>query len=105
MSIIAVSKVTLYGPAAEKDVVLDGLQGLGCVHLNNLQPGADEGVEPGPSYPDARQALQYLVDSPVRRKTRRNTEKADIEAIVREVLDVRDRSRALAEEREQLRKW
>jgi V/A-type H+-transporting ATPase subunit I len=105
MSIVALSKVTLYGPADEKDVVLEGLQSLGCVHLNNLQPGAAEGVESGPSYPDARQALQYLVDSPVRRRTRENTENADIEAIVREVLDVRDRSRALAEEREQLRKW
>jgi V/A-type H+/Na+-transporting ATPase subunit I len=105
MSIVTLSKVTLYGPAAEKDTVLDGLQSLGCVHLNNLQPGAAEGIEPGPSYPDARQALQYLVDSPVRRRTPRNPEKADIETVVREVLDVRDRSRALAEEREQLRKW
>jgi V/A-type H+-transporting ATPase subunit I len=104
MSIIALSKVTLYGPAAEKDAVLDGLQSLGCLHLNNLQPGAAEGVEPGPSYPDARQALQYLQDSPVRRRTPRHGEKLDIEALVKEVLDVRDRSRALAEEREQLRK-
>ncbi len=105
MSIVALSKVTLYGPAAEKDAVLDGLQSLGCLHLNNLQPGAAEGVEPGLPYSDARQALQYLVDSPVRRRTPRHAEKVDIEAVVKEVLDVRDRSRKLAEEREQLRKW
>jgi len=105
MSIVALSKVTLYGPVAEEDTVLDGLQSLGCVHLNNLQPSAAEGVEPGTLYPDARQALQYLVDSPLRRRSPRNSEKADIEAVVKEVLDVRDRSRALAEEREQLRKW
>jgi V/A-type H+-transporting ATPase subunit I len=51
MSIVALSKVTLYGPTAEKDAVLDGLQSLGCLHLNNLQPGAAEGVEPGPRTP------------------------------------------------------
>jgi V/A-type H+/Na+-transporting ATPase subunit I len=51
MSIIALSKVTLYGPAAEKDAVLDGLQSLGCLHLNNLQPGAAEGLNPGPRTP------------------------------------------------------
>ena len=105
MSIVALSKVTLYGPAAEKDAVLDGLQSLGCVHLNNLRPGAAEGVGSSPSYPDARQALQYLQDSPVRRRTVRHEEKLDIEALVKEVLDIRDRTRALAEEREQLRKW
>jgi V/A-type H+/Na+-transporting ATPase subunit I len=105
MSIVALSKVTLYGPAAEKDAVLDGLQSLGCVHLNNLRPGAAEGVDSSPSYPDARQALQYLQDSPVRRRTPRHEEKLDIEALVKEVLDIRDRTRALAEERAQLRKW
>jgi vacuolar-type H+-ATPase subunit I/STV1 len=44
MSIVTLSKVMLYGPAAEKDTVLDGLQSLGCVHLNNLQPGAGTSV-------------------------------------------------------------
>jgi V/A-type H+/Na+-transporting ATPase subunit I len=104
MAIVALSKVTLYGPATEKDAVLDGLQNLGCVHLNNLRPSANEAAAPEPSYPDARQALQYLQDSPARRRTPRQIEKLDIEAVVKEVLEVRDRSRSLAEEREQLRK-
>ena len=38
MSIVPLVKVTLYGPAAEKDAVLDGLQSLGCLHLNDLRP-------------------------------------------------------------------
>ena len=54
MSIVALSKVTLYGPAAEKEAVLDGLQNLGCLHLNNLRPGTGEAADPEPSYPDAR---------------------------------------------------
>jgi V/A-type H+-transporting ATPase subunit I len=105
MSIVPLVKVTLYGPAAEKDAVLDGLQSLGCLHLNDLRPSAAEGIDREPPYPDAHQALQYLRDSPVRRRAPRQREPVDSEAVVQEVLDVRDRSRALAEEREQLHKW
>jgi len=105
MSIVPLVKVTLYGPAAEKDAVLDGLQGLGCLHLNDLHRGDAEAVDLTPRRSDARQALQYLYDSPVRRRARRHGEMVDCEAIVREALEVRDRSRALAEEREQLHRW
>jgi V/A-type H+-transporting ATPase subunit I len=105
MSIVPLVKVTLYGPAAEKDAVLDGLQQLGCLHLNDLHRGDAEAVDRTPHRSDAREALQYLHDSPVHRRALRHGEKVDSEAVVREVLDVRDRSRALAEEREQLRKW
>ena len=105
MSIVPLLKVTLYGPAADKDAVLDGLQGLGCLHLNDLHRGDAEAVDLTPRRSDAREALQYLHDSPVRRRALRHVEKVDYEAVVREVLEVRDRSRALAEEREQLRKW
>ncbi|HSF31983.1 MAG TPA: V-type ATP synthase subunit I [Candidatus Tectomicrobia bacterium] len=105
MSIVPLVKVTLYGPAAEKNAVLDGLQSLGCLHLNDLRPSAAEGVDREPSHPDAHQALQYLRDSPVRRRAPRQREHIDIEAVVQEVLDVRDRSRSLAEEREQLHRW
>ena len=105
MSIVPLVKVALYGPAAEKDAMLVGLQSLGCLHLNDLRPSAAEAVDLAPSHPDVRQALQYLRDSPVRRRVRRQRENVDIEAVVKEVLDVRDRSRSLAEEREQLRKW
>src|SRR5262245_28941220 len=105
MSIVPLVKVTLYGPAAEKDAVLDGLQWLGCLHLNDLHRGDAEAVDLTPRRSDAREALQYLHDSPVHRRALRRGEKVDDEAVVREVLDVRDRSRALAEERDQLRKW
>jgi len=105
MSIVPLVKVTLYGPAAEKDAVLDGLQRLGCLHLNDLHRGAAEAVDLADHGSDARGALQYLRDSPVRRRALRHGEEVDCEAIVREVLEVRDRSRALAEEREQLQKW
>src|SRR4029453_6294051 len=105
MSIVPLLKVTFYGPAADKDAVLDGLQGLGCLHLNDLHRGDAEATDLTPRRSDARQALQYLHDSPVHRRALRHGEKVDCEAVVREVLEVRDRSRALAEERDQLHKW
>jgi V/A-type H+/Na+-transporting ATPase subunit I len=105
MSIVPLLKVTFYGPAADKDAVLDGLQRLGCLHLNDLHRGDAEATDLTPRRSNAREALQYLHDSPVRRRVLRHVEKVDCEAIVREVLEVRDRSRALAEEREQLRTW
>ena len=82
-----------------------GCKGLGCLHLNDLHRGDTEAVDLTPQRSDAREALQYLHDSPVRRRALRHMEKVDYEAVVREVLEVRDRSRALAEEREQLRRW
>ena len=89
MSIVPLVKVTLYGPAAEKDAVLDGLQRLGCLHLNDLHRGAAEAADAVTSRSDAREALQYLHDSPVRRRPLRHGEKIDCEAVVREVLEVR----------------
>src|SRR5215831_13356189 len=105
MAIVPLIKVTLYGLAAEKDAVLDGLQRLGCLHLNDLHRGDAEAVDLTARLSDARQAWQYLHDSPVHRRALRPREKVDYEAVVREVLEVRDRSRALAEEREQLHRW
>jgi len=104
MAIVPLVKVTLCGPAAEKDAVLDALQSLGCMHLNTLRPGAAAAADHDPS-PDAREALQYLRDSAVRRPPLQQRDNVDVEAVVKEALDVRDRSRALAEERVQLRKW
>jgi V/A-type H+-transporting ATPase subunit I len=105
MSIVSLVKVTLYGSAAEKDAVLDGLQRLGCLHLNDLHRDAAGAADLVAPRSDAREALQYLHDSPVRRRPLRHGEEIDCETVVREVLEVRDRSRALAEEREQLQKW
>ena len=50
MSIVPLVKVTLYGPSAEKDAVLDGLQRLGCLHLNDLRSGGAKAANvAGPS--------------------------------------------------------
>ena len=105
MAIVPLIKVTLCGPAAEKDAVLDGLQDLACLHLIDLRARAAETIEGEHLDRDAREALQYLQDSPVRRRAQQQRGSVDIEAVVKEALDIRGRSRALAEEREQLHKW
>lgn len=104
MSIVPLVRVTLYGPSTEKDGVLDDLQGIGCLHLNDLRPGGvAEAVEA--TGDEARAALQYLHDCPVRRRPLRHAAGVDLQTVVKETLDVRERSRALDEEREQLRSW
>lgn len=105
MAIVPLIKVTLCGPAAEKDAVLDRLQSLACLHLIDLRAKAAETVEVEHMDRDAREALQYLRDSSVCRRAQQQRGRVDIEAVVKEALDIRGRSRALAEEREQLHKW
>ena len=105
MAIVPLVKVTLYGPAAEKDALLDGLQGLGCLHVNDLRPSAADAIDHESVPPDAREALQYLWDSPVRRRPLRKRDHVDVEAVIKEAHELRDRWRALDAEREQLRKW
>jgi V/A-type H+-transporting ATPase subunit I len=104
MAIVALDKVTLYGPAAEKDAVVEGLQRLGCLHLVDLRPGAVRAGETATSDGGARAALQYLEDSPVRRRPERRPG-TDLPALTKETLEIRDRFRALDEERERLRRW
>jgi V/A-type H+-transporting ATPase subunit I len=105
MSIVPLVKVTLYGPSTEREAALDGLQQLGCVHLNDLRSSVAAAVNVAAPNTDARAALQYLRDSPVRRR-RPLTRQVDIDpqVLVKEVLNLRDRSRSLDEERDQLRK-
>ena len=102
MAIVALAKITLYGAAADKDAVLDGLQKLGCVHLEDLRGGAARDVA-APST-EARAALQYLRDCPVQRRAVGAQPPLDVDATVRTVLEVRDGAHALAAEREPLQR-
>jgi len=104
MAIVPLVKVTLYGPAAEKDAVLDGLQRLGCVHLVDLRGTAGDVPSPPHTAVDARTAWQYLRDSPVRRPPLRRAPDVDLAGVVKEALDIRERARALVEERAQVAK-
>src|SRR5260221_1437287 len=108
MSIVPLVKATLYGPLAEKDAVLDGLQRLGCLHLNDLRPGTAEAPTVADAGADARAALQYLDDSPVHRRARRPEGDVDLQAVGQAgaaALDVPDPSPGPPAERGQWDKW
>jgi V/A-type H+-transporting ATPase subunit I len=105
MSIVALVKVTLYGPSSERDAALDGLQHLGCLHLNDLRSDAAARANVAAPNANARAALQYLRDCPVQRRPVTREIDIDAQALVKEALDLRDRSQSLDEEREQLRRW
>ena len=67
MSIVPLHKVTLYGLSHDQETLLEGLQGLGCMHLIPLHPPSKEPETALPTRDeDAHNALLYLRD--VRRK-------------------------------------
>ena len=85
-----------------------GCSGWGACTSTTCVPGLPTAPNAAGVGADARAALQYLDDSPVHRPARRPQGDVDLEAVVQavlEVLDVRERSHALAEERVQLHKW
>lgn len=102
MAIVPVSKVTFYGIADRKEAVLDGLQGLGCTHVVNLNPETGNG-RPGRGYSvEAHQALQYLQACAVQRRQAKNREDFDFAAVEDEALDIRRREQELSDERDLL---
>jgi V/A-type H+-transporting ATPase subunit I len=105
MSIVPLEKVTLYGRVADKEAVLERLQTLGCLHLNDLRPAAGDAGAPTAVAADVREALQYLQDSPVRRRVPTRLVDVDVERVVKEAVEIREQTHALTEERAQLRKW
>lgn len=99
MTIVALAKVSIFGLAAEKQVVLEGLQALGCLHLIPL--GAADGpadfTAPQPAV-EAREALRYLMDVRQRRYPLKVDPTFSLEAVVAKALANRSRKRA-AEDR------
>ena len=104
MSIVQLKRLTLYGMANQKDVVLGGLQELGCLHLVNLQPSSDGRKEMPSAQPkDTYDALRYLENSPIRRRSASEDEDYDLDAIVEKALFNRQRRRAVHDRIDELR--
>ena len=101
MSIKALKKITLYGLASEKDTLLRGLQGLGCMHLIPLtqaQGGEGELTEPQ----SAKDALNWLTSCPTRRREAKSTGDQTADSIVSLVLDNKLQHRHASDERDAL---
>ncbi|MFQ6538004.1 MULTISPECIES: V-type ATP synthase subunit I [Aphanothece] len=116
MTIIPLAKVTLLGLSADREALLDGLQGLGCLHLIALEGDTatadDQGFVVSKPSEDARQALRYLMDVRRRRHQSRVDADFDFERIVAEALanrhqkqEAEDQVLALSKRLEELRPW
>jgi V/A-type H+-transporting ATPase subunit I len=113
MSIIPLNKVTIFGLPEDKQAVLDGLQGLGCMHLIPLQPPAKtaEFVTSEPSE-KVRQALRYIMDVPLMRHQVKDESAFDLDGVVAEALankqkrrEAEDRKLSLANRLDELAPW
>ena len=88
MSIVSLSKVSLYGHRDDKEAILKDLQHLGCLHIIPLVEGTgDTGIQ-GPSS-QAREALKFLLSC--RRKRRQVRDRSKFDAVAVEMLDGRIR--------------
>ena len=99
MTIVALAKVSVFGLAAQKQAVLEGLQTLGCLHLIDLgaADGAADFTAPQPAV-EAREALRYLMDVRQRRYPLKVDPTFQLEAVVARALANRSRKRT-AEDR------
>ena len=103
MAIAPLYKMTLYGAEAQKDSVIDGLQGLGCVHLVDLRRSTDV-AEPVEVATDAHEALKFLQTCPEKRRAVHRLRDFDRNKVAAEVLKVKRDALALGDERDQLKK-
>jgi len=102
MSVVSMLKVTLYGLTREKLAVLDSLQSLGCLHI--LPAGATKASGELAPAPEARRALKFLLESPVRRDQSHDSGRFDAVAVQRRVPEIESRMQALRDEQDFLRK-
>ncbi len=102
MSIVSLKKATLYAPASDQRELLANLQELGLLHLIPLSK--EEGTGGGGVAPDSKKALKFLLQSPVKRKQLHEDEGFHAEHVKSQALHLKERLKALEEEREILKK-
>lgn len=104
MSIVPLKKLTLFGLSDEKEQILKRLQQLGCLHLVSLRAVPERPEDILPKYPkDTHEALRYLLDSPMKRRSVTEDEDFELAAIVEKALWNRTRLRATRERLDELR--
>ena len=101
MAIKQLKKITLYGPSQDKAHVLQGLQALGCMHLIPLtDQTAEASVRMQPA--EASEALAWLERAPRTRRQVKDKSAADIDSIVRDVLENKSSTREVSDARDKL---
>ncbi len=83
MSIVPLSKVTLFGVKVARETILEGLQCLGCMHLIDLQaPAKESGFGLSDRFKEAQKALRYIMDVPRRRHQVRDEAEFNLDLVV-----------------------
>ena len=102
MSIAAMRKVSLCGPAGERRAALAALQDLGCLHPIPLAlPEAEDPASAeGGTAREIREALAWLERAPHLRRPLRADPEFDIEEVARRALAIRERARRLSDRRD-----
>ncbi|MEL6317226.1 MAG: V-type ATP synthase subunit I, partial [Pseudomonadota bacterium] len=100
MSIAPLTKLTLIGAVARKTEALAALQGLGCMHLIPLAPPPSEPERAAPRGAEsALKALRFLSAVRDKRRQMRSDAGFDVEAFVREALELKQRLRDVGDRR------
>ncbi len=101
MTIAPLKKVTLCGLAKDKPALLAGLQALGCMHLLPLRPAPAE-VEnvATPRAEGAYKALRFLSDAKEKRRQVVRDPNFDVENLVDDALDLKQRLRDASDRRD-----
>jgi V/A-type H+-transporting ATPase subunit I len=103
MSIVSLSKVTIYGHMNDKASILEDIQEMGCLHIIPLAPERGLSGGGGPSS-QAREALKFLLSCRQKRRQVRDPSKFDAVAVEERALEIQKRIQALEDERDFLEK-
>ena len=115
MSIVSMTKATIYGHVNDKAAAMDGLQDLGCLHLIALQrlPAGKTVVteNTGPT-PSARKAWKFLCSTQPRHRQVHDKSRFDATVVEQRVLEIMDRLQTVRDEHdfivkriEELKPW
>ena len=105
MSIVELRKVTVVGSRRDKEGALEGLQRAGCMHLISLRSEVSEKDDSPTERPEAcLEALKYLKASGRRRHQVVDANDFDVDTVVAEVLDNRQRVRETVDRHDMLAK-
>jgi len=105
MSIVQLKKITLFGLLTEKQDILAGLQGLGCMHLSPLSPPPAEVEKVASLHAEtAYKALRFLSAVPQQRRQVRRDAGFDADKLVQEVLELKQRLRDAGDRRDFLKR-
>ena len=101
MSILQLNKVTIFARSENKHALLEGLQKRGCMHLIFLQPQHKEPEKaPTERAEDVYQALRYLLDVRNKRHQVTDASQFDLEAVVAQTLENKQRLRDVGDRRD-----